>query len=148
MYMALPRGARITRNGIEFVNNVDAVLYTLKELIRAALRDSCKLLCNRFRQAYYSHFKRRKGRVGRYTQYWVRSKQDIPDAQVGIKPNGFYGGFEEFGSSKTPRLGLWTSTAQDNIGNIQQLQAQYLSALNEESPSIESEGDYEGGADD
>ena len=148
MFMALPKGARIRRNGIEFVNNVDAVQYTLKELIRAALRDCGKLFCNRFRQAYYGHFKRRKGRVGRYTQYWVRSKQETPDLQVGIKPNAFYGGFEEFGSSKTPRLGLMTSTAQDNIDNFKQLQAQYLSALNEESPSIESEGDYEGGADD
>lgn len=146
--MALPKGAKIKKNGIEFVNNVEVVKYTLKELIRAALRDCGKLFCNRFRQAYYSHFKRRKGRVGRYTQYWVRSKQDTPDLQVGIKPNAFYGGFEEFGSSKTPRLGLMTSTAQDNIDNFKQLQAQYLSALNEENPSVESDRDYEGGADD
>lgn len=148
MFMALPKAVKITRDGIEFTNNVDAVNYTLKELIRAALRDCGKLFCNRFRQAYYGHFKRRKGRVGRYTQYWVRSKQETPDLLVGIKPNAFYGGMQEFGSSKTPRLGLMTSTAQDNIDNFKQLQAQYLSALNEENPVIESEGDYEGGADD
>ena len=145
--MALPKGAKITKNGIEFVNNVDVANYTLKELVRAALRDCGKLWCNRFRQSYYSHFKRRKGRVGRYTQYWVRSKQETPDLLVGIKPNAFYGGMQEFGSSKIPRLGLMTKTVQDNIDNFKQLQAQYLSALNEETPNVPSEEDYEGGAD-
>lgn len=146
--MALPKAVKIKKDGIEFTNNVDAVNYTLKELIRAALRDCGKLFCNRFRQAYYSHFKRRKGRVGRYTQYWVRSKQEIPDLLVGIKPNAFYGGMQEFGSSKTPRLGLMINTAQDNIDNMQKIQAQYLSALNQDNPNVPSDGDYEGGADD
>lgn len=146
--MALPKAVKITRDGIEFTNNVDAVNYTLKELIKAALRDCGKLFCKRFRQAYYSHFKRRKGRVGKYTQYWVRSKQDIPDLLVGIKPNAFYGGFEEFGSSKTPKLGLMLKTANDNIDNMQRIQGQYLSALNQDNPSVPSEDDYEGGADD
>lgn len=146
--MALPKAVKIKKDGIEFTNNVDAVNYTLKELIRAALRDCGKLFCNRFRQAYYAHFKRRKGRVGKYTQYWVRSKQETPDLLVGIKPNAFYGGMQEFGSSKTPRLGLMTSTVQDNIDNMQKIQAQYLSALNQDNPNVPSEGDYEGGADD
>lgn len=144
--MAMPKGAKITRKGIEFVNNVDPVKYTLKELIRAALRDCGKLFCTRFKSAYYSEFRRNRGRVGRFTQYWVRSKQDIPDLQVGIKPNAFYGGLQEFGGMKIPRLGLMTKTAQDNIENFRQLQAQYLSALNNDNPTIESEGDYEGGA--
>ena len=146
--MSLPKGARITRDGIEFVNNVDVVQYTLKELIRAALRDCGKLYCNRFRQAYYAHFKRKKGNVGRFTQYWVRSKQETPDLLVGIKPNAFYGGMQEFGSSKTNKLGLMVNTAMSNIDNFEKLQAQYLSELNKENPIIESEGDYEGGADD
>lgn len=149
MFMALPKAVKITRDGIEFTNNVDAVNYTLKELIRAALRDCGKLFCKRFRQAYYSHFKRRKGRVGKFTQYWVRSKQKIPDLLVGIKPNAFYGGMQEFGSSKTPRLGLMTKTAQDNIDNMRKIQAQYLSALNNDNPNVPGNGeDYEGGADD
>lgn len=146
--MPLPKGARITRDNIEFVNNVDVVQYTLKELIRAALRDCGKLYCNRFRQAYYMHFRRKKGNVGRFTQYWVRSKQETPDLLVGIKPNAFYGGMQEFGSSKTNKLGLMVKTAMSNIDNFEKLQAQYLSELNKENPRIESESDYEGGADD
>lgn len=144
--MALPRAVKIRRDGVEYTNNVDVVLYTLRELIRAALRDSGKLFCNRFRQAYYKKFKRRKGKVGRYTQYWVRSKQEIPDLLVGIKKNAFYGGMQEFGSSKTARLGLLRSTAQENIGVMEEIQAQYLSALNQDNPQVSDE-EYEGGAD-
>lgn len=139
---------KIKRDGIEFISNVEWVQYTLKELIRAALRDCCRLFCNRFRQAYYKKFRRRKGKVGRYTQYWVRSRQEIPDAQVGIKSGGFYGGLQEFGGSNTPRYGLMTSTAKENISNFRDIQAQYLSALNEEDPQVpDEEEDYTGGAD-
>lgn len=145
--MPIPKGARITRDNIEYVNNVEVVNYTMKELIRAALRDCGKLWCNRFRSEYYSVFKRRKGRVGRYAQYWVRSRQDVPDLLVGIKPFAFYGCFQEFGSSKTQRYGLIKKVAEDNIDNFQQLQAQYLSALQNDYPPPLNEDDYEGGAD-
>lgn len=148
--MAVPKSViKIKEDGIEYTSSVDYIQYTLKELVRAALRDCGKLFCNRFRKSYYSKFRRKKGRVGKYTQYWVRSKKDIPDLLVGIKPNAFYGGFEEFGSSKTPRYGLMLGTVQDNIDNMQQIQAQYLSVLNEDNPTIpDGEEDYEGGAED
>ncbi len=147
--MALPRAVTIRRDGVEYTNSVDATQYTLKELIRAALRDCGKLFCNRFKQEYYGIFRRKKGNIGKYAQYWVRSKQETPDLLVGIKPNAFYGGFQEFGSSKTSRLGLMTSTVQDNIDTMQQIQAQYLSSLNQVNPNVPiNEEDYEGGADD
>lgn len=148
--MSVPKSVvKIKRDGIEYISSVDYTQYTIKELIRAALRDCGKLFCNRFRQSYYGRFKRKKGNVSRYTQYWVRSKQETPDLLVGIKPNAFYGGFQEFGSSKTSRLGLMTSTVQDNIDTMQQIQAQYLSALNQNDPNVPAnEEEYEGGADD
>lgn len=145
--MPMPSGARITRDNIEYVNNVEVINYTMKELIRAALRDCGKLWCSRFRAEYYSKFKRRRGRVGRYTQYWVRSRQEIPDLLIGIKPFAFYGGYQEFGSSKTSRYGLIRKVAEDNIDNFQRLQAQYLSALQNDYPPALDEEDYEGGAD-
>ena len=70
----MPRSVtKVTKNGIEFTSNVDRVNYTMKELCRAALRDVGKLVCKRFRQSYYARFKRRRGRIGKYTQYWVRN---------------------------------------------------------------------------
>lgn len=133
--MALPKAVKIKRDGVEFTNNTDLINYTVRELVRAALRDCGKLFCNRFKQAYYARFKRKSGRVGRFTQYWVRAKQEVPDLLVGIKPNGFYGGMQEFGSSKTPRLGLMTKTAQDNIDEFKKIQEHYLGHLNDKEIS-------------
>lgn len=146
--MSVPKSVvKIKKDSVEYIEHVDYAKFAIKELIRAALRDSGKFICKRFRQAYYARFKRRKGKVGRFTQYWVRKNQEIPDLLVGIKPNAFYGGFQEVGTSKTNRYGLLFNTVKDNIGEIRKIQGQYLSALNEDSPNIEENDDYEGGAD-
>lgn len=147
--MPVPQSVtKINKDGVEFVSSVDRASYTMKELCRAALRDVGKFVCKRFRESYYSHFKRKSGRVGRFTQYWVRSREDYPNLQVGLKPNAFYGGFQELGSSKTPRLGLLSSAVQDNIDEIIKIEGQYLSAIEDEAGALGliSETDYEGGA--
>lgn len=142
--MPLPSSVKIKKNGIEYLNNVDACQYTLKELIRMALRDCSKLICKRTKQK----IKKRTGIGARNIQYWVRSKQTNPDALVGIKPRGFYLGFMELGSNRMPKMGFLQETARENIDNISKIQAQYLSALNEEHPEIDSEDDYESGEND
>lgn len=142
-----PSVTKVKKDGVEFVSSVDRCSYTIKELCRAALRDVGKFVCKRFRQSYYSHFKRKKGNVGRFTQYWVKHKyEDYPSLQVGIKPNAFYGGFQELGSSKSERMGLLSSAVQDNIEEIVKIESQYLSALEDETEvlSIISDDDYEG----
>lgn len=142
-----PSVTKINKDGVEFISSVDRVSYTMKELCRAALRDVGKLVCKRFKAAYYSHFKRRKGRVRRFMQYWVKYKyEDYPILQVGVKPPAFYGGFQELGSSKTPKLGLLSSAVEDNIANIVKIESQYLSALEDEAQALSliSDDDYEG----
>lgn len=147
--MSVPKSVtKVTKDGIEFTSNVDKVNYTMKELCRAALRDVGKLVCKRFKQSYYASFRKRSGRVGRYTQYFVKhKKEDVPSLEVGLKPNAFYGGFQEVGSSKTKRLGLLTSSVEDNIAEIIKIESQYLSALEDEAEALSliSEEDYEGG---
>ena len=150
--MAMPPSViKIKKGNVEFISNVDRTQYTLNELTRAALRDTGKFICNKFRTSYYGIFKKKKGNVGRYTQYWVRSKKENPDLQVGLKPFAFYGGFQELGSSKTRRLGLLKKTVSDNIAKIREIQGKYLSAIEDENRAsglIDTENDYEGGADD
>lgn len=149
--MPVPRSVtKVTKDGVEFVSNVDRCSYTMKELCRAALRDVGKFVCKRFRQDYYSHFKRRSGAVGKYTQYWVRHKEEkYPNLQVGLKSNAFYGGFQEFGSSKTEKLGLLSGAVQDNIADIVRIESKYLSALENEAEALAliSDEDYEGNGD-
>ena len=111
---------------------------------------SGKFICKRFRRAYYARFKRRKGNVGRFTQYWVKHKYEkYPSLQVGVKPNAFYGGFQELGSSKTEKLGLLSNSVQGNIAEIVNMESQYLSALEDEAEALSliSEEDYEGNGD-
>ena len=79
--MSVPKSVtKVTKNGLEFTSNVDACQYTLRELARAALRDVGKFVCRRFKDSYYSTFKKKTGNVGRFTQYWVRFKyEDFPN---------------------------------------------------------------------
>jgi len=139
--MSLPKAVKITKNGVEFVSNVERLQYTLKELERAALRDVGKLVCKRTRQK----IKRRTGRLAKNTQYWVRSKQKVPDLQVGFKPGGFYGLYQEIGTSKAPKIGALGNAAEDNISDIIKIESQYLSGIGtEEAESLIKEGDYQG----
>lgn len=150
--MSVPSSVtKITKEGVEFTSNVDRVNYTMKELCRAALRDVGKFVCKRFRQSYYASFRRKTGRVGRFTQYFVKYKrEDVPTLEVGMKANAFYGLFQEIGSSKQPKQGLLTSAVEDNIAEIVKIESQYLSALENEAEAISliSEEDYEGGGED
>lgn len=139
--MSLPKAVKITKNGVEFVSNVERLQYTLKELERAALRDVGKLVCKRSRQK----IKRRTGRLAKNTQYWVRSKQKTPDLQVGFKPGGFYGLYQEIGTSKSHKIGALSNAAEDNISDIIKIESQYLSGIGtEEAESLIKEGDYQG----
>ena len=128
--MAVPKSVtKISKDGnVTYTQSVDRVNYTIRELSRAALRDVGKYVCKQFRNSYYARFKKHSGRVGRFTQYWVKYKQRDIELQVGIKPNGFYGGYQELGSSKTPKLAFLTHAVQDNIQKIMEIESQYLSA--------------------
>lgn len=139
--MSLPKAVKITKNGVEIISNVERIQYTLKELERAALRDVGKLVCKRTRQK----IKRRSGRLAKNTQYWVRSKQEVPDLQVGFKLGGFYGLYQEIGTSKIPKIGALSDAAESNIKDIIKIEQQYLSAVGtEEAERKISEGEYSG----
>lgn len=139
--MSLPKAVKITKDGVEIISNVDRIQYTLKELERAALRDVGKLVCKRTRQK----IKRRSGRLAKNTQYWVRSKQEVPDLQVGFKPGGFYGLYQEIGTNKYPKIGALSDAAEINIKDIIKIEQQYLSAVGtEEAERKLNEGEYSG----
>lgn len=148
--MAIPKSVTKTNKdgSVVYTQSVDRVNYTIRELTRAALRDVGKFVCKQFRQSYYATFKRKSGRVGKYSQYWVKHKQKEIELQVGIKPNAFYGGYQELGSSKTTKHALLTNAVKDNIATIVEIESQYLSALEDEAKALSliSEEDYEGGA--
>ncbi len=139
--MGAPKSViKIKKDGVEFTSSVDRVNYTLRELTRAALRDVGRYVCNRTRK----QIKRRTGRVAKNTQYWVRKKEG--DLQVGFKPGGFYGGFQELGTEKQPKIGALYNSVKDNIKTIRDIEGQYLSAIEDEQRALSliDEGEYQG----
>lgn len=139
--MSLPKSVtKIKKDGVEFVSSVDRASYTIRELARAALRDVGKLVCKRTRQ----QIRRRTGRLSKNTQYWVRKKE--ADLQVGFKPGGFYGGFQEFGTEKMPKIGALYNSVKDEINTIRDIEGKYLSAIEDEQKAMAliSEGEYAG----
>ena len=139
--MGVPKSVvKIRKDGVEYISSVDRVNYTIQELTRAALRDVGKFICKRTRQA----IKRRTGKLARNTQYWVRKREC--DLQVGFKPGGFYGGFQELGTERQPKIGALYDSVKDNIKTIRDIEAQYLSAIEDEQRAMAliSEEEYQG----
>ena len=126
---------KVTKDGVTFKSNVDAVNYTIKELTRAALRDTAKLVRKRMIQKLklLPGMKRSK-RVYKSTQYWNRSRSQ--DLQIGFKHSTWYGVHQELGTSQQPKRGILRETVYENIDQIQKIQAQYLSGLSQENPSL------------
>ncbi len=127
--MALPKYTKITKNGVEYLSGLDRCQYSIKELSRSALRDVGKFVCKKAR----SVLPKQTGRARKNLQYWVRSKQPQPDLQIGYKPGGFYGGFYETGTSRTPKLAPIYGAVSGNIDEIRKIEGQYLSAIEDEN---------------
>ena len=150
--MSAPKSVvKFDKDGITYTSNVDACEYYLYELSRAALRDVGKFVKVEWKKTFYGHFGRHTGKAGRAISYKVISGKytEFPRVQIGLKnkrETAFYSMFQEFGSSKTPRLGLLTDSVEGNIPTIIEIESKYLSGLNDEATAlamIDSEGDYE-----
>ncbi len=124
--MAVPSQTKFKRGGVELTNSCDRANYYIDELTRAALKDVGKFVCRETRKAIH----RITGRAAKNTQYWVRKKEQ--DCLVGFKTAGWYGSYQELGTEKTPKGGALRNAVDSNIDMIQQIEAQYLSAIEDE----------------
>ncbi len=140
--MPLPNAKmKINKDVVKFESNVDAVMYSMTELSRAALRDTAKFLRKRMVEKLRNLQGMRKSkRPYSSTQYWVRKRET--DLQIGFKHNTWYGVFQELGDRGQPKRDILRGTVMENLDEIQRIQAQYLSALNQEKPDIPSEEEY------
>lgn len=127
--MPMPRSiTKIDKNGVTFISNIDAIQYTIQELTRAALRDCAKLLRKRMLEKLRVLPGMKKNRrIYKSTQYWVRKIES--DLQIGFKHNTWYGKYQELGSNGQPKRDILRSTVMENIDEMRQIQAQYLSAI-------------------
>lgn len=136
---------------ITFEENVDASQYYIHELTRAALRDVGKFVKKKFKEEYYNHFHKRTGNGPKAVKckVWSSKSTTAPRVEIGLpggRVDGFYSFFQEFGSSRTPRLGLLQNIVKDNTAEIVKIESQYLSGLSGEASRLQSlihEGDME-----
>ncbi len=152
--MSIPKSViKFKKGGIVYTSSVDRVQYTLQELTRAALRDVGKFVARTCNSAAMKlpglkRSRRVRGRTSAF-QYWVLKKENY--LQVGIKHGTWYGEQQELGTRNQPKRGILRSSVYNNIPTIVEIESKYLSALESEAAAlrlIESEKDYQGGADD
>lgn len=140
--MSAPKSVtKINKDGVTYTSNVDACEYYIHELTRAALRDVGKFIRTKWKQVYYEVFTKHSGDGGKATNYVVFASKSTtaPRVQVGLKTgkvDGFYAYFQEFGTSKTPKLRLLTSMVEDNVPQIVEIESKYLSALEDEAQTL------------
>lgn len=151
--MSIPKSVvKFKKGKIVYTSSVDRAQYTIRELTRAALRDVGKYVsrtCNSaaMKLPGLKKSRRVRGRTSAF-QYWARSKSC--DLQVGIKHGTWYGEQQELGTRNQPKRGILRASVYDNIPTIIEIESKYLSALESEAEAlrlIESEDDYQGGAD-
>lgn len=156
--MGLPKSVvRFKRGKVEYVSNVDACNYTIRELTRAALRDVGKFVTRLVNDKALKLYGGGLGKTNRIIPhkgsdrknlafgYWARKKEC--DLQVGVKHDSWYGVDQEMGSDRMPKKAFIRNTVYDNIPKIVEIESKYLSGLEDEAAAlamIESEDDYEG----
>lgn len=141
--MSVPKSViKFKKGKMEYTSNVDAVQYTLEELVRGALRDVGKYLAREYRTAFYARFKRVNGQVGKGVSYWARRKEKDLQIGIGRKGIGFWGGILDTKKANQ----LLKTIVYNNISKIEEIEGKYLSELSKDNPNLNglSEGDYIG----
>lgn len=133
-----PSVTKIDKNGVHFVESVDRANYLLTELTRAAMRDVAKYVLRIVRANVRGISKqtRRMRYAGMRYQYWIRKKET--DLQLGIEntargaETAWWADQAELGTAGQPKRGFLRSAVYENIQTIRQIEAQYLSAIEDE----------------
>ena len=141
--MAIPSPMKFKKDGVEFVNNVDRCNYTIRELTRAALRDVGRYVVRQCtRKARRLDGLGRTRYIQKRFQFWVRKQEG--DLQVGIhnvlknkNPGAtWYGMDQELGLNGQPKRAFLHDSVYENIRTIRDIEAQYLSAIEDEQRAL------------
>lgn len=144
-------GMKITKkDGVIFTSNVDHVKFTIEELIMAANKDVGRYIRRKVADKLTTIYKPNysKGRMIRPRKgvfmkknsfntisYWAR-KKDL-DLILGYKNHNFMTQ-QELGDSNYPKYAVLRNVVNNNIPEINKIQAQYISELNKENPKTDN----------
>jgi hypothetical protein len=127
--MAMPKPIKFTKNGVEYVSNVDRTQYTINQLVHAANKDVGKYIAKKTKEK----ITKRTGRGRQNTQYWARKDGSL---QVGFKPGGFYLGFDELGTNKRKKVANLSNTVQEEKNEIRKIQGIYIKSIEDENKAL------------
>lgn len=127
--MAIPSAVKFTKNGVEYISQVDRTQYFLKELVHAANKDVGKFITKEAKKK----IKKKTGRGKKNTQYWARQDGAL---QVGYKPGGFYLGFQELGTSKAKEEAMLKNAVLENKDEIRKIQGTYIKSIEDENRAL------------
>ena len=136
--MAVPKAMKIKKGEVVFESNIDRANYLIDELTRAALKDVGRLVmyeCSKKVKAINKYMRKRPYVAKRY-QMWVRKKENYLD--VGIENTKFgaesawWADQAELGTHNQPKRGILRSSVYDNLDKIREIEAHYLSAIEDD----------------
>lgn len=127
--MAMPKPIKFTKNGVEYVSNVDRAQYTLKQLVHAANKDVGKYITKKTKEKT----RKRTGRGRKNIQYWARKDGTL---QVGFKPGGFYLGFDELGTNKRRKIANLSNTVHEGKDEIRKIQGVYIKSIEDKNKAL------------
>lgn len=139
--MPTPPSFKTQKGQVVYESNADRANYYIFELTRGALRDVSKYIRKEYRARYYQQFSRHTGKGPRAITGKVFSSKNtiyprleigIPHSSPGKTVQGFYTYFHELGTSKEPKRGILRDVTYDNIDQIREIEAHYLSAIEDE----------------
>lgn len=125
---------------LTFIDSVDRVNYTMEELVRRANMDVGRYIIRLVQRAVrnepaFRSLKKAKYVPQRY-QYWARKKEN--DLILGIEntakgaESAWWADQAELGTNGQPKRAFLYNTVKDNVSTIREIQAQYISAIEDE----------------
>lgn len=136
--MPVPSTMKFKKGEVVYEQSVDRANYFIEELTRAAMKDVGRFVLREVAKQVrgINAFTKKAKYVPKRYQMWVRKKEN--DLILGIE-NTKYGAETawwadqaELGTHGQPKRGILYSTVYDNIGKIREIEAHYLSAIEDD----------------
>lgn len=144
MTMAVPKSVvKLSKKGVEYTSSVDRVNYTITELTRRAMMDVGRFILYEVAAKVrgINKFTKKARYAPKRYQMWVPKRENylvlgIENTKKGAN-TAWWADQSELGTDGQPRRGFLTETVRDNIDKIREIEAQYLSAIEDENKAIE-----------
>ena len=141
--MPVPKSVmKLSKNGVEFTSSVDRVNYTITELTRRAMMDVGRFVLYQVSAKVrgINKFTKKARYAPKRYQMWVPKRENylvlgIENTKKGAK-TAWWADQSELGTDGQPRRGFLTETVRDNIDKIREIEAQYLSAIEDENNAL------------